>query len=568
MLLVRLEYENIFDEPIELTIQEILQEISFYIVAMFVADLNQKLFMKVEQNDLIHGYLTDNALLHRIRLSLNQKEGNVLFSRNVNYELLHQAALYSIDDENHDINDTVFQDAIPELIKLILIINSQKNINQELNGKLDRPFKYYRENFWASGMQEVTIQNWKNPLNSLVKGLSFLNYLEKNYQDELKYYLENYGFKDKWGLIQCILQPAYTWFHNDVKIFYSSEFSTNCFLDDLSLDLKEYRKKYTKGGLYYQGFRETPLYSSINNNRIVLDWNLMTDQLYNSFVFKFYKKNKRKIGLGFLDFKNKSRNEGLIENVLFPKILINCFNPKYNVILFDNEIRSGFGNNKGVSLPDAYVRVNKKIFLFEIKDSFFSSKAIDSGNYEDIKDEIDLKFNSINKKGTELKGVEQIINQMEFLKSNNSFEENFSFDTSKYELYPVIIFTDEHFGLPGIGKYLDEEFMRKLKERNLEKSFKKIQRMSFLSLDFFISNYVELSKGKYRLDKIINKGFEKLRCKEKNIGNLRTKNPYNNLFIANQNLEDVIYELPNFESKNISSMKILEELGIIKSGQI
>src|SRR5690606_31479094 len=102
--------------------------------------------------------------------------------------------------------------------------------------------------------------------------------------------------------------------------------------------------------------------------------------------------------------------------------------------------------------------------LFEIKDALFPADVIDSRSYEAIKKLMDDKYNGNNK------GTGQLVKQLIHLKTgtyeNKSFED-LGIKRRNLVIYPVLVYTDRHFGMPGFNRYLMDEFSNRIAQINL-----------------------------------------------------------------------------------------------------
>jgi hypothetical protein len=144
----------------------------------------------------------------------------------------------------------------------------------------------------------------------------------------------------------------------------------------------------------------------------------------------------------------------------------------------------------------AYVRSyqGNNIILFEIKDSFFPSNSIKSSTYIDIKNAIDEKYNNTKK------GTGQIVKQIKRLKDKSFEEKNYTdlkLKARNFNVYPIIIYTDKFFGMDGVSNYLIKELNIKIEQLELRKSFKKINNITFLSLDYLILHSKFISNNNF-----------------------------------------------------------------------
>ncbi len=176
----------------------------------------------------------------------------------------------------------------------------------------------------------------------------------------------------------------------------------------------------------------------------------------------------------------------ITEKFIFRTILKAVFSDKYCKLIFPKD--------NSVGEPDAYYRKGNNIFLFEIKDSFFPTSAVKSSTYEDIKNAIDEKYNN------DKKGTGQLVKQINRLKEKSYEEKDYKdlkIKVRNFTVYPIIIYTDKYFGMYGVSNYLIKEFDKKIEHIKLQKSFKKINNLTFLSLDYLILHSKLLSNNNF-----------------------------------------------------------------------
>ncbi|AFU69509.1 hypothetical protein P700755_002782 [Psychroflexus torquis ATCC 700755] len=329
---------------------------------------------------------------------------------------------------------------------------------------------------------------------------------------------------------------------NDNDLFHS-------LFDTFILDVEEYKLKFKNGSDSYSGLKEWPLLKN-KKKFIVLNWNFISNKLYEGLIFDFYKKsgiNNNPKFKNFTNYKNLIANK-VTEKRLFEKILPKYLKGKNTVLKFDENIIQGF--------PDAYFRSGKYIFLFEIKDAYFSAAAVNSYSHIKIKEEIDKKYNTKNK------GTGQIIKHLvKLIKDpfeNKTYKE-LNIKIKNLVIYPVIIYTSSIFESPGFNKYLIEEFENKLNENNLDNSFGQIKNLTFMSLSFLINNLSNADKFIFKdiIDNFHNKvkEIEKKHNKTNNIDLLNKSNNNFEYFSKDYLLKrNVVMSKPIFKE----AVKILE----------
>jgi hypothetical protein len=223
----------------------------------------------------------------------------------------------------------------------------------------------------------------------------------------------------------------------------------------------------------------------------VLNWSFLSNKLYEGLVFDFYNASgiaSTKEFSQFLKFK-QFIGEQITEKHLFRLLAEKAFRKKHDVLLYDAGKPNGF--------PDVYYRKGNKVFLVEIKDAYFPSDAVNSFSYDAIKEAIDKKLNSHEK------GTGQIIKQLVNLKQR-SFEEPQRYKHPRnLIIYPIIIYTDIHFSMPGINEYVNRTFRSMVEEAGLDSAFNKIKPLTMININYLIGIFDVLGTTETSLDKQI-----------------------------------------------------------------
>jgi hypothetical protein len=428
---------------------------------------------------------------NKIMLFLSRKKSDQadFFSKHFTLEFIHSELLNFRSGEKIVLS----VDQLLRILKAYFIICESVNLNfsEAFNAHSKLSDDYFRTRTWPTLLEQFTLNHTEHPMTYLVKGAVLLNYFTKEIVHEryVNNFLEHYEKSDVIHYLMHLIEiQKVSWTTQDGGYPYElleSDGYKNI-LNDFSLDIDEYRSLYTTNKASFTGIKSKPIFKA-GKTFIVLDWNLFSQKMYAGLLFDFYKHSGisevRKFGK-FIDFKNHV-SEHVIEQFLFKRLFNEIFIKKHCPLNFSE--KGGY--------PDCYFRKGNIVYLFELKDAFFSAAATGSYSYVSIKKTIDDKYN--NKK----KGTGQIIKQLQHL-TENTFEEK-SFEELNIKprnliIYPVIIYTDSHFDLPGINNYLCEEFELALKENALTSSFKSIRRLTFINLSFFIDLLPNLKKVDFR----------------------------------------------------------------------
>lgn len=540
-------YKEIFGDEIP-SFDQLIKGIPTRVILGVVSVINAELYLStgdpVAQQRILSFLLrrqnqkTINRILSRVYASTRDSKGNgvAIFSTHLTLEFLHQALLHFHEDES-------FLDTNPSqeltIFKAYLLISEKVNSQTNLTKDSSSPLDYYRKNTWPTHINQLEVNHPINYLTSIVKSKSFFDFLEfeSAYSEFVNSFLSEREYKNSWSYIfnlGQLIQNSTTQQNNEGTLspFYikikDQSFS---WLNEMCLDLISYKEKFKSGKRNNDGFKDKPLVKFQSNSFLVIDWNLFANKIYNGLIYDFFTKS----GISELsEFKSKENpfiafkkiiSEFSIENYLFKNLIRGIFKGKQTAVVFDEREKQGF--------PDAYVRVGKRIFVFEIKDAFFPSKTVESYDYNLIKLKIDEKYN------TDKKGTGQLIKHIRNLQ--NDPYENRSYAELKLKsrnliIYPIMVYTDTFYSMPGVSLYLQESFNDRIREENLTDKFEIIKPLTFFNIDFLINNLDLLQNKDYSLDKVIDYVTKTLNIARKNHEKYRTIEA---LFELNDNFESI-----------------------------
>jgi hypothetical protein len=164
----------------------------------------------------------------------------------------------------------------------------------------------------------------------------------------------------------------------------------------------------------------------------------------------------------------------VLEQTCFRAIIRLLRSNMHDVILFDND-------NSRDGHPDAYVRHNRIVFLFECKGYLFPERYLLEPDYQKIRTHVQQKFLS-NEDG-QAKGVTQIVRQLIQLKKGG-LTGDAVFDAQlreqKITVYPVICHDEPNYNMLGLNEYLQDNFRQQLS--TMAGSGYRIQRLTLINL--------------------------------------------------------------------------------------
>jgi len=497
-------YSDLFNEE-KPTMESLLEDIPSELVISILSKLNAELYLREDQSDTqirIFRFLLQRQpkeVVDGIFANLfaktrrNPNEPVHFFTTVANLEFIHYEL---INYRTTDREDTTPEEEL-KFLKAYFIVAEDVN-NKYINAfdkNKDDQADYFASSTWPTLFDQFEVNHKSDPMIAMIRGLAFLNYLQyhSEFANYVKRFLTIHNKATSWNYIMDImnlLKSCWGKFSLNKENISFSLNSVDGFIEQFSqyeMNVEEYKEKYTTEKKNFNGLKSKPLLKMPSGTYIVLDWNLLTGKLYEGLLFDFYSTsgiNQEPQFKNLPDFKRYVGKE-ITEGHVFTKLLKSILERKHTVLHFDQ--------NETPSFPDCYYRDGNKVALFELKDAYFASRAINSFSYQDIRAEIDKKCN------TDYKGTGQIIKQLTYL-SQNSFEA-----PKKYKyprnlvIYPILVYTDIFFGCPGVDAYLIAAFKQRLTVCEASKSFKKIQDLTCIPLSFFIKHIHLLKERKLNL---------------------------------------------------------------------
>jgi hypothetical protein len=508
-IILTTDYADIFPGEDE-SIVSLLKDIPSPLLIQLIAALNSELYIRDQgmptQIKILDLLLKRQAsdvkeeILTRVLSKVRKNEENtyffsIMFNMNfLHYELTHFRDLpyeeLSVDQELR-----VFK-------AYLRIAETTNDAYIKAMGTIP-PYnnEYFRKTVWPTLIDQFELNKQLTPFPTLVRGAVFFNYL-KNHSRYSKYaesYLQRHGKATALNYLFDIANLFVAGSNRSAEMSPDglATFSTQSapgfitLFEQFTLDREAYAKLYQNSKSNFSGIKSQPLYKLNDNNYLILHWGYLTNKMYEGLIFDFYQYSgiaEHHDFKAFTDFK-RFLGESITERYLVRKLLTRMFNRKHQIVKFDEKEIKGF--------PDAYFRRGNDVFLFEIKDAYFPASAINGYSYEKIKAAIDQKMNN------EAKGTGQFIKQLKSL-TKQPFENPVGYKYLRnLNIYPVIIYADLIFEMPGVDQYLQDEFEAKVLANGLEKHYKKIKPLTFINLTFLIKNFDLLEEKGTRLSDLI-----------------------------------------------------------------
>jgi hypothetical protein len=549
---------NDFFEGEEPSLNDLLSDIPSRFLIRIIAHLNAIVhFDKDEKSDLeiIRQLLrrqTDvvrkEIIYNYTKLHFTNNDSIVkIFTTHTFYSFYHYVFVNYKDFERED--TTPSQEL--NIFKAYLIFLSQSVGNIGKTNKLNASDEdIFSSVTWPLILNQLEAGIRTNPFSDFLRSAALLNQLQSNLGCEkyVEQFLKYNNVKNYWEYVYKIISAVKTGYevHDEPKLYIKNDVAVFSIFYNLSVNIEKYKKAYQNKEYDPIGLKSTPLYYDRGQDVfVVLDWNLFASKIYEGLIFDFFensgiKENKKYSSIPA--FKKEIGFE-VSEKHIFRNFIKHILPSKYAKLLFNENLDSA---------PDAYYRCKNRIVLFEIKDAWFPNKAITSSSFDDIKEVIDNKYNSTKK------GTGQIVSQIK--KMTKASFEAVSYDELKIKprnfiIYPVIIYTDKHFGMPGISNYLIKEFKKKVDDLDLRSQFRRINDISFLNLGFLMEH-----SRKFREDspiKIIEAIHQKINARKKRFQ--RTKE-MQDLLSWSENVELTYQSIFSSDTDTVDSFEDLAKI--------
>jgi len=559
-LSVSIGYRNVFDDYEAVKINELIKDIptknALPILGFFLAQLHTVERDSSKQIEFLKIWLS------RLPEFVHQNINNFVTKTNkpnADYNFLNNVSaliLTEIIIENANELQTV-DDLTPSqelnLFKAYLYC-SQQWIDKQLPGFKTPTIKATEDLIkilLPTQLPYQEILEFKDFRLQIIKAIYFFKFCESNdeFKEYLSIFLKEYNLKN-WQEYIYNLVSIYIRKFERMKtasvINVSNEFpEIRGFLENLCIDTSSFKKS-----LDFLKLREKPVYKINENEYVFLNLNFLVDKIYQGIQFDFAKVLVKKSAT----YKGK-----LIKNtVTFMAIFGDVFSENglfYSVMNYTFE-KSGYKKFKGEEIkskiidgePDYYIRDKSKIYIFEYKNIFLSANVKHSNDYEKIVAEIFKKL--VKNQNNSAKGVTQLVNVIEKIDSGefNKFDE---YDFNSAIIYPIIVYVDFSFNLPGVNYLLNKEFKKQLQSKKITNSIE-IKDLLLIDLDTFIK-FQDLFRNKSLK---INNCFNEFYQHTKSTNNIFEQISTFNLFIHNKT-DKMEYDTPKMFMEEMK--KILPE---------
>lgn len=485
-------YKDLFDGAVP-NLDEMLQGIPSELILELLSLIQAKVYLgpsDFDQLEILNLFLSRQPFEIQAKIikgmsvseEFEKPSFGPLFEMNYILDFMHYI-LVNFREGPSDFQDTTPDQELRLLQAYVIFIENRNNYDKKLFEREETTAEdFFYKKTWPmlSGQYGANVRT--NPFTSMLRGVCLLNFLlyDSEYKELITSFLLARGHPDPWSYIQSLSNIIMQSWDNDVaatkkttKFSIAADSEYKQMFDSFALDPSLYRNEYNAMHQNYAGIKARPLYRTAQGDYIVLNWNFLSNKLYEGLIFDLHKYFRVEVEsfAKLPDFKNFISSK-ITEPVLFRRLLSTVLKSrKYDVLIFDDNGKQG--------MPDAYFRRSNDVFLFELKDALFSAAVIHQ-TYEEIKTEIDKKYNGSKK------GVGQLIAHLKRMRLGSVEDPKRYKHNRNLVIYPVMIYTDAFFGMPGVNRYLQRALKERITEEGLERDFKSIKPLIFIDLQFLI----------------------------------------------------------------------------------
>ena len=395
----------------------------------------------------------------------------------------------------------------------------------------------------------LEILEFKDFRLQFLKAVYFFKFIENNevFKEYLTAFLNEYKL-ESWQKYLVNVLSLYVRKFETLKtpsiIDIQDEFpEIKSFIEQFSLDPNNFNKTED-----FNDIRKTPIYKFNENEYLFLNLNFFVDKLFQGIQFDFFriiKKKKLKYNVkeikGFGHFRSIYAEQISEKGIFYETIKYSFEKNKYRLINGDR-LKEILKDGE----PDFYIRDKRKIYLFEYKDVILNAKIKHSYDFEKIKNEISIKMIS-NQEGSQ-KGITQLFNSISKIKNGEYTEVDDYPQLKDCIFYPIIVFTDFSFNLPGVNYFLNKEF-REMVEGSELNDKGNIQDLTLIDLDTFLKFQDLFREKKIKINNTLNE-YHQYTKKGLNIFN---KIGTYNIYIHNKTMK-MRYDTPKLLLTEVGNM--------------
>lgn len=470
---VSIQSKHLFYGPLP-SFQGLVEGIPSKYILSFLGIISDKLEIDGD------GYDTQMFLLDTLTINVNQRIKNNLLKkagqllRSGEYELFSLPFLVEFANRELINYREGERAAIPQadielnfIMAYLAIVDEMTERDTKIlveanQAKVELGVSYLERIFWPHIIKQYEFTNKPDPIYERYRGRALMAYIENQspFRDPVIKYFKSLGCEsgaDYLNVIDTLIvqhlkrKPS----SNPNDYVFSIRVSRpEPVINSLVISPTEVRNN-TKKQVDYRGLKERPIIQFSDSKFIIPFWNFLYGTYVTGLMFSLYQNSEIKnMEPRFDTFKSKI-NEQFSERILFRGIMRLSFPKEVGVLKF-------FDDGETFN-PDAYLRIDNCVFVFEFKDYLLNSDIIHSGSYDKISGAIDSKF--IGSEAGKKKGVTQLADNIKFLTSDDEVFWTIDPDArdkgislKDITVYANIVQPNIYFDLPGINDYLDRRY--------------------------------------------------------------------------------------------------------------
>jgi hypothetical protein len=361
------------------------------------------------------------------------------------------------DEAIHDFN----------FLKAYLLIVDELNLKDHTHMDFSTleegdPLNEYRV-LWMPIMTQYEYAEKPSVLFEIYRMICLLKFLTLEYRPYLKEYLGTLNLSSPGALVNSFYQIVTNGlqFNDKSLLGKTTHIKVSSSIDQTHLKGLSVKISPNRKGYSLSDIKKTPLSFDPETGYMVMNYNFAMKKMFRGPFFEICHGTSLTEGHDYTT-EEKQSIFNTYSQKLSDALEKNYFKPIMQLFerLGADHLHFDDGTKK---VPDCYIRIGNKIFLFEYKAYVFPEQLSIRPNFEKIKSYLDERMVAT-ENGKE-KGVGQLIRQIEGLMTRD-----YKFDQAAYtihnkqalEIYPIIVYNDFNFSLPGINNYLNGIFQEKL----------------------------------------------------------------------------------------------------------
>jgi hypothetical protein len=375
---------------------------------------------------------------------------------------------------DNDTDNPVFE----EILLDVILIYNERQYPDVGDGELINSHQMLWQLMLMQDLTGLTVLHYTRTAN--IKHLVFIQFLREtlgdsfqNVEDEFR---EHAGVESIYTFVVSIIQ-LYVAIERKYKdpasslIWFEKEDTTYKLLQNF--DLIYNQKTHAQAKFDVSFYVTHPFFEHSDGKIYLVDHNHFAFALDKGWTYYFFKASQVIKYLpqvnSFSDFQSYL-GKNYYEQYLILGLLKILRRPGFRVIETDDK-----------DLPDAAIVLNEKdVFLFEIKSSSLHYKIVNDKDTAGFQQFLDDNF------AGEKKGAKQLSRTIQYLANDSKNQYNIKTTRNKINVYPIIVYTEQHLEKHAVNNYVNEKFKELIKD--YQSPFREIKPLVMIHYDFFVEN--------------------------------------------------------------------------------